>query len=123
MNILFVSAVLPYPLHSGGQIRIYNLLKQLSKRHSITLVSFIRDEREREMVRNLAFCHDVHVILRGRVWQPKYIIGAILGKFPLLLATYHHRKMQQLITDLLGSGRFDLVHIEPFYVWPSLPKF
>ena len=33
MNILFVSAVLPYPLYSGGQIRIYNLLKRLSKRH------------------------------------------------------------------------------------------
>jgi len=44
MNILFVSAVLPYPLRSGGQIRIYNLLKRLSKHHSITLGSFIREE-------------------------------------------------------------------------------
>ena len=39
---------LPYPLHSGGQIRSYNLLKNLSKKHQITLFSFIRltDEKK-----------------------------------------------------------------------------
>lgn len=122
MNILFVSALLPYPLHSGGQVRIYNLLKRLSKRHSITLVAFIRDERERDLIKNLKFCRSVHVVMRGRAWQATYLMHAVLGPFPFLLSTYHNWLAERLITDLLGREHYDLVHIEPFYVWPSLPK-
>lgn len=121
MNILFVSALLPYPLHSGGQVRIYNLIKQLSKRHEITLVSFIRDENERTLAKNLSFCKDVHMILRGRAWQPKYLLGA-LGKYPFLLSTYHNGAMRSKLEELLKNIPFDLVHLEPFYVWPSLPQ-
>ena len=56
MKILFVSAVLPYPLHSGGQIRIYNLLKRLSTKHEIHLFSFIRSESEKKYFSELTFC-------------------------------------------------------------------
>ncbi len=121
MKILFVSAVLPWPLHSGGQIRMYNLLKALSARHEITLVSFIRDASEREYKKHLGFCRNVEVVMRGRAWQPKYMLAALLGKYPWLLATYHNEEMKQLISDLLKGGPFDVVHIEPFYVLPALP--
>ena len=77
MNILFVTAVLPYPLHSGGQIRIYNLLKRLSKKHKITLVSFIRNQQEQEYKKNLDFCTAVQMVVRGRAMQPSYIIKSI----------------------------------------------
>lgn len=122
MNILVVSAVLPFPLHSGGQIRMYNILKRLSKRHTITLVSFIRDEHERDLAKHLDFCAHVHMVMRGRAWQPKYYTKAIVGKYPFLLATYDNPVMRRVLEDELRHGHFDLVHIEPFYVLPSLPK-
>ncbi|HLD24622.1 MAG TPA: glycosyltransferase family 4 protein [Patescibacteria group bacterium] len=121
MNILFVSAVLPYPLYSGGQIRIYNLLKRLSKRHTITLVSCIRSEEERAYKKDLAFCHEVHMVMRGRVWQLRFLMNAI-GKYPLLLASYDLSDMRTSLQMLLDRGHFDLVHLEPFYVWPSVPN-
>lgn len=122
MNILFVSAVLPWPLHSGGQVRIYNLLKLLSKHHRITLVSFIRDEHERDLIKNLDFCRSVHMVMRGRAWQPKYVLGSVLGKYPLLLASYDNLAMRQAIRDTVLRDQIDLIHLEPFYVWPALPK-
>ncbi len=121
MKILFVSAVMPWPLYSGGQIRMYNLLKALSVRHEITLVSFIRDTSEREYKKNLSFCRNVEVVMRGRAWLPTYIWAALTGKYPWLLATYDNTEMRQLISDLLKGGPFDVVHIEPFYVLPALP--
>lgn len=121
MNVLFVSAVLPYPLHSGGQIRIYHLLKRLSKIHRITLVTFIRSEEELRYKKDLAFCEEVHTVMRGRAWQPKYLLGA-LGKYPFLLATYDNDTMRQTLTDIVTSKQFDLLHLEPFYVWPSIPE-
>mgnify|MGYP001582636002 CR=1 FL=1 len=122
MNILFVSAVLPFPLHSGGQIRIYNILKRLSKRHRITLLSFIREEREVDLAKHLDFCQSVHMVMRGRAWQPKYVFGSVLGKYPLLLASYDSEAMRQAIRDTVIRDQIELIHLEPFYVWPALPK-
>lgn len=123
MKILVVSAVLPYPLHSGGQIRMYNLLKRLSRRHSITLVSFIRSDEERTYLKKLSFCESVHVVVRGRAWQPSYVLRATFGKYPFLLSTYDNARMRILLDQILSRKTYDLVHLEPFYVMPSIPKF
>lgn len=121
MKILFISAVLPYPLYSGGQVRVYNLLRELSKKHKIILLSFIRNEGEREEAKRLDFLERVEVVYRGRAWQPKYVIAS-LGKYPFLLNTYNNREMREKIAELLRGHKFDGIHIEPFYVWPSLPE-
>lgn len=122
MNILFVSAVLPYPLYSGGQVRIYNLLKLLSEKHSITLLSFIRSEKERAYKSELKFLSRVDMVYRGKALQPKYLVK-MFGDYPLLLETYNNEEMRQKIADELKTHPYDLVHIEPFYVYPSLPRF
>lgn len=121
MKILFVSAVLPYPLHSGGQIRIYQLLSRLSRNHEITLVSFIRQDSERLLAKHLSFCKRVIMVRRGSAWQAKYLVSALLGVYSFLLATYNNAAMRRVLKDLLGES-FDLVHLEPFYVWPSFPR-
>lgn len=122
MNILFVSAVLPYPLTSGGQTRMYNLLKHLAKKHTITLVSFIREESERAYRPELGFCRDVVMVMRGAGWQMKYLARAAISTYPMLLATYDNAKMRSVLANLLAQKQFDLVHLEPFYVFPSVPK-
>lgn len=101
---------------------MYHLLKRLSARHSITLVSFIRSQHERAYVSSLQFCQDVHLIMRGRAWQPKYYLRAVFGKYPFLLATYDAASARSAIAGYLENGSYDLMHIEPFYVLPSVPK-
>lgn len=122
MNVLFVSAVLPYPPRSGGQVRMYNLLKRLAKNHEITLVSFIREEKERQYKKDLSFCKDVVMVMRGKGLQPNYIAKALFGSYPLLLATYDNDEMRRTIAGLLAAKKFDLLHLEPFYVWPSVSE-
>lgn len=121
MKILFVSAVLPYPLYSGGQIRLYNLLKRLSKKHDIHLYSFIRSQKENEYLKDLRFCARVITVHRGRVWQPKYLFKSIMGTYPLLWESYHNAEMLAALSDEVVKGKYDLIHIEPGYVWPSIP--
>lgn len=122
MKILFVSAVLPYPLYSGGQVRIYNLLKRLASTHEIHLYSFIRSEKEKQYLPKLRFCKNVTTVHRGRVWQPKYLLGSLTSTYPLLWASYHNSEMLSLLADELTKGKYDVVHLEPGYVWPSLPE-
>ncbi len=120
MKILFVSAVFPYPLYSGGQIRIYNLLKELSKDHEISLFSFIRSDTERQYIDKLSFCKRVETVYRGHAWQPGYVLHSVFGEYPFLLSTYDNASMRQLLTQTLQSDMYDLIHLEPGYVWPSL---
>jgi glycosyltransferase involved in cell wall biosynthesis len=121
MKILFISAVLPYPLHSGGQVRLYNLLKLLSKEHEITLYSFIRNESEKDLVSNLSFIKTIKLYLRGRVWQTKYIFRSMTSSLPLLLSSYENSEMKEDIKADLKKNQYDLIHCEPFYVCPSIP--
>ncbi len=121
MKILFVSAVFPYPLYSGGQIRIYNLIKALSHKHDITLCSFIRDEKENQYKKELSFCKKIETVRRGRAWQTSYILHSLLGRYPFLLSTYDNSAMRKKLADALKNDTYDLIHIEPGYVWPSIP--
>lgn len=122
MNILFVSAILPYPLFSGGQIRMYNLLEKLSQRHSIHLFSFIRKPEEAALVRHLPFVKKVTCVYRGKAWQPAYVIRSFVRGYPLVFASYDIGNMRERISHAIQSSAYDLVHIEPGYVWLSLPE-
>ena len=53
MKILMLTPYLPFPLYSGGQIRSYNLIKNLSRKHKITLFSFIRSDAEKVHLQEL----------------------------------------------------------------------
>lgn len=122
MNILFVSAILPYPLYSGGQVRIYNLLKGASRHHDISLFSFLRNENETKYYKDLAFCRHVEAVYRGHAWQPQYVLSATFGKYPLLYASYNNASLRAKLAAELATKTYDLIHIEPGYIWPVLPN-
>lgn len=122
MKVLFISALLPYPLHSGGQVRIYNLLKAAAKTHEITLLSYIRNNSEKKYLEKLNFVKTAEVFMRGRALQMKYLIPSIFGKLPLLMESYVNRAMSERIAELMEKEKFDLIHLEPFYVYPVIPK-
>lgn len=121
MNILFVSALLPWPLVSGGQVRMYNLLKRLSAHHSISLFTYLRKPEEAEYIQNLPFIHDVSWVMRGSGKQAKYILGSFLSGTSVLRKTYENSRMVQIVGERLSKGDIDLVHIEPFYVYGGIP--
>lgn len=101
---------------------MYNLLKRVSATHSVTLCSFIRRPEEREYLSELRFLNGVHTVLRGKAWQPRYVLQAGFSSYPFLYCTYNNPAMRELIGRLQAASAFDLVHIEPGYVWPSLPS-
>ncbi|MEA3355645.1 MAG: glycosyltransferase family 4 protein [Patescibacteria group bacterium] len=114
---------LPYPLHSGGQIRSYNLLKNLSKKHQITLFSFIRSKNEKKHIKELKkFCYDVKVFKRRKAWDPRNIILSGLTPYPFLVSIYFSKDVKKAILKELQNSDYDLIHAETFYVMPNLPS-
>lgn len=123
MKILMLTPYLPYPPSSGGQIRSYNLIKQLSKKHEITLYSLIKYEDEREYVRELEkYCQSVKVYKRAeKPWTIKNIINTALSAYPFLVIRNYSKQEKQNISEILTKEKFDIIHAETFYVYPHIP--
>ena len=114
---------LPYPLLSGGQIRTYNLLKNLKTKHDITLFSFIRKEEERRYIPHLKkFCRSVQVFKRRSAWDLRNIALATFTTYPFLVAIYLSNQLRSSVARELETNRYDLIHAETFYVMPNIPK-
>jgi len=123
MKILMLTPYLPFPLLSGGQIRTYNLLKNLSPKHEISLFSFIRDEQEKVYTAKLKkYCRQVKVIKRRQAWDPKNICLAGLSPYPFLVSIYLSFTLRREIKKELDQGNYDLIHAETFYVMPNIPQ-
>lgn len=123
MKILMLTPYLPYPLYSGGQIRSYNLLKNLSQKHQITLFSFIRSESETKHIKELKkFCFQVKVFKRRRAWDVRNIFLSGITLYPFLVTIYLSKKFKEAIQAELKNNQYDLIHAETFYVMPNLPN-
>ncbi len=106
MKVLMITPYLPYPLVSGGQIRTYNLLKNLSKKHKITLASFVRDEKEARFLDELKpFCQKVLILKRRKAWSPINILLSAITPYPFLVSIYFDPSVKNRIKIELESER------------------
>lgn len=114
---------LPYPPSSGGQVRSYNLLKNLGKKHEITLFSLIKSDQEKKYIEKLKnFCREVEVFKRPeRPWTLNNILKTGFGLYPFLVVRNLSPEEKEAVSQKLKKEHFDLIHAETFYVMPHIP--
>jgi len=124
MRILMLTPYLPYPPNSGGQTRSFNLIKNLSGKHEITLFSLIKDDEEKKYVNNLEkYCRKVRVFKRSKTpWTVRNILMTGFGLYPFLVIRNLVPEEKAALTEELKSNRYDLIHAETFYVMPHIPE-
>jgi glycosyltransferase involved in cell wall biosynthesis len=123
MKILMLTPYLPFPPFSGGQVRSYHLIKNLSLKHQIFLVSLVKSDEEKKFVKELEkFCARVLVFRRPkRPWHLKRILRTGFSLFPFLVIRNLSPSAKKAIKELVEKENFDLIHAETFYVMPHLP--
>jgi glycosyltransferase involved in cell wall biosynthesis len=124
MKILMLTPYLPYPLVSGGQIRTYNLLKNLSKQHKISLFSLIKDDREKQYLKDLQpFCHKISVFKRTfSPWALTNILRAGFTLYPFLVTRNLVDETKTAVEKEIAENHYDLIHAETFYMMPNIPQ-
>src|SRR5258708_26564198 len=123
MKILLVSSFLPYPLVNGGNIRIFNLLKQLSKKHEITLICERRDfQTDRDVEEVKKYCKRVLTVRRKKQWSLLNVLKTGFSFSPFLVVGHTSSLMKEKIRKELENTDFDLIHVETFYVLQNLPR-
>jgi glycosyltransferase involved in cell wall biosynthesis len=114
MNILLLTQVLPYPPDSGPKIKTYNVIKYLTQRHRVTLVSFVRGDQS-EHARHLGqYCQAVHIVPmeRGAIRDAWHMGRSFLIREPFMMLRDDRKAMRDLIERLSTEQHFDVVHAD-----------
>jgi glycosyltransferase involved in cell wall biosynthesis len=123
MKILMITPYLPYPPSSGGQVRSYNLIKNLSEKDELNLVSLIKNPDEKQYVQELKkYCQRVLVFNRPRQpWTLRNVFKTGFSLDPFLVVRNFSNEAKKAVGRLIQEENFDLIHAETFYVMPHIP--
>ena len=123
MKILMLTPYLPYPLHSGGQIRTYNLLKHLSTKHQVTLFALIKDDSEKIYISELEkYCTEIRVFKRSKKpFTLTNIFKTAFSSYPFLVIRNYVPQVKEAVIEELVKNHYDVIHAETFYMMPHLP--
>ena len=76
---------------TGGQIRTYNLLKKMSRKHEITLFALIKNNQEKQYIGELKkYCQVVRVFKRSsKPFTWRNILRTAFSSYPFLVIRNH----------------------------------
>ncbi|HEY53823.1 MAG TPA: glycosyltransferase [Caldilineae bacterium] len=128
-NLLFLLSTSPLPIASGGQLRMYHVLRALARRdHVITVLSFWREEGERRGLTQLAGELGIDVVtvpftrLSRSIRTPsgflQMLVTQVQGR-PGDIAIWSQPAMFQALEQALASASIDLIQVE----WPYLAPY
>jgi len=125
-KVLVLCSRPPYPLNSGGQIRMFNNIKMLSKKYIVDLLYINNDNsRPESLLEMKKYCRNVHSF---EFKKYKFIRNTLLGLFrnskPLQVNYYYFKEMQNWIDK--NSNEYNLIfcnHIRTTEYVKNLKKF
>jgi glycosyltransferase involved in cell wall biosynthesis len=115
MKILFVSFLLPNPYADhASAFTVFKVIKSLSKRHDISLISFVLSEEEKELARHVGqYCRSVETVLLPQNILRKLWVRAKLPTLrPMVVSHSYSKKMRDKIRSQLRQYQFDIVELE-----------
>ncbi len=123
MKILIVTDFIPYPPTSGSKVRVFNLLKQVSRYHDVSLLALCRPSTvENDSVAHLeAYCTHVELVVvpwRSK-WQRRlWALRWVLKREPLRNAYHYFDEVANRLNTLIETRSFDIVDIQRSYMAP-----
>lgn len=122
-HIVMLTPYLPYPPVSGGRMRTFNLLKNLSRSYDISLVCFGRPEEQAFDISPLAAWCDYTVI--DRAPSPGTLRAALLSLTtprPITMRLYQSDRMTEVVRQIVRQRSTRVAHVESFYMLQNLPE-
>lgn len=115
MRILYLSLRCPYPPQRGDRIRSYHFIRQLSKRHEITLVFFAESDDDIAAVKHLEpYCKRIEWVRFRSFFAKVNTTIHFFSRLPLQVHYWYSQQMQHKINQLLQEEEIDLIHAQLF---------
>ncbi len=111
MNILFITPRIPYPPYRGDKLHVFNLVKRLSARHRVGLVTFVESDAERVHIEPLSeFCSFIRVTHLSK-WTSLFNCATVLfNRTPFQVAYYRSRAFADSVREAVAAFAPDIIH-------------
>jgi len=128
VKILFLCHRIPFPPNKGDKLRAFNQIKEFSKKHSITLLTFVDDPADEKYTVELEkYCEKVIAVRRFPLWSALKSLPYMFSGKPLTLPYFYEKEMEKFIDGALASEGFDIIFVfsssmAQYVETSSLPK-
>ncbi len=120
MNILFVTARLPYPPIQGDRLRAYHQIRLLSRRHRITVVSAIDAGERRHLAHLESFCERLIPVEVSLARQLASLCRAPFSRLPAQTLYWFDARMADTVARETAEHDYDLAHVQLVRMAPVL---
>jgi polysaccharide biosynthesis protein PslH len=125
MKILVIGNRIPWPLHDGGAVATYTLLKELSQwGHQVVYFSYNTQKHHvsaDQINEHFAFCEVITEPLNASI-RPLNALKNLFSNRSYFLERYDQESSAAQVSQLLREHSFDLVQIEGLYSYPLVDK-
>ena len=117
MNILFLADMFPYPPQSGGRLRTYNLLKQISSNNNIDFICKSEEVITNDKINHLKrYAKSVNCIVDKKKSSVNRIINLLKNKSDKVYLSFSN-EYQQKVDTYLENNEYDIIFVDSFYVY------
>ncbi|MCB0211239.1 MAG: glycosyltransferase [Anaerolineae bacterium] len=121
MRILLLTPQRPYPPHQGTTLRNFNLIKELAKRHSVSLLTFLEpDQNSTDHGPLLDFCQQIETVPVPQRSTQNRLQQMITTSRPDMSWRLWSPVFAERLARYLDDNTFDVVEIEGIEMTPYL---
>ena len=119
MRILFLCHRFPYPPNSGGNIRSFNMIRHLSRNHTVVVAALTRNVAERQAIGDLErHCAAVISAPMGRAAAWLKMLLSVPTPRPSSFGYFASQSLARRLRSLWSEQHFDLVVVHSSSVGP-----
>jgi len=112
MNILFLTHRVPFPPNKGDRIRSFNIIKYLSKFHSISLMSIAHEPVDSDTYKVLSqYCESINIFPLNLKFAKLKACIHLLSKTPLTLPIFYSWEFRKALNNKLLKQKLDLIFV------------
>lgn len=139
MKILWLSHLIPYPPKGGVLQRSYNLVREISKHHELTLIAFTQNDLLKTMFPSIEigieeslehlgeYCKDIKFIEipceHSRFGKYQLALKSLFTPDPYTINWLKSDEMRALINDVQNESSFDLIHFDTISLAHYIDEF
>lgn len=112
MKILFLCHRIPYPPNKGDKLRAFNILKFLSEKHTVDLLTLADDRDDLRYQDDLVpYCRQVEVFYFNPLIAKAKILAHLFSSDPLTIPYFYHAGLKKKIEQAVSDEKYDLLFL------------
>lgn len=113
MRLLVLLPRFPYPLDKGDKLRAWFQLRELAKRHDITLCALTHEDvSDASMAAVAPLCRRIEVVRLGAMESARGVAQSALAGEPFQAGYFYSRRAQRILERLVAETRPDHAYFQ-----------